>query len=495
MENKPQIIIIGAGIAGLAAASSLIKHGLENILILEAMARVGGRIHTMRPFGENVIELGANWIHGQKGNPVYTMAKKHRLLSDEGTCSKKCLSASVTKHDYFFNEKGEIIPNKTADDVYDYFKEVVDEAVDEKSDSQFSFSSVGDYLDKEFSSSVFAGSDGASAVFEWCKRAECLDVACTSMYECALWQPGSYIDLEGEYFNCLGPGGYQAILDILMKNIPSETIICSKPVHCIHWESSSKPTSSSFSQPVKVVCADGDEFIADHIVITVSLGYLKKESMKMFDPTLPEEKLNAIERLSFGTVNKIFLEFEERFWPTDCEGIQLVWEKGFEHKEIYDILKNTEEWKKEWYKKLCGFETVSCHDNVLCGWIAGREAEYMEELSEEEVGNVCVRLLRDFTGWKVTNLRKVLRSGWHVNPYVLGSYSYIPIGVDAVREQEILAKPLPFTDGSTNVKPLQVLFAGEATHTNYYTTTHGAYLSGTREAKRLLNLYKQSKPH
>ena len=56
------VIVIGAGIAGLAAANRLQEKGVK-VLVLEARNRIGGRIHTERLEGE-VVELGATWIHG-----------------------------------------------------------------------------------------------------------------------------------------------------------------------------------------------------------------------------------------------------------------------------------------------------------------------------------------------------------------------------------------------------------------------------------------------
>lgn len=55
-----RIVIIGAGASGIAAATSLLAAGFENVLILEAENRIGGRIHTIQ-FGENVLDMGAQW--------------------------------------------------------------------------------------------------------------------------------------------------------------------------------------------------------------------------------------------------------------------------------------------------------------------------------------------------------------------------------------------------------------------------------------------------
>jgi len=75
------VIIIGAGISGLTAAARLMEHGVDDVVILEAEDRIGGRIHSV-PFGAGVVDLGAQWVHGAKGNVIYDMAKPLGLLDE-----------------------------------------------------------------------------------------------------------------------------------------------------------------------------------------------------------------------------------------------------------------------------------------------------------------------------------------------------------------------------------------------------------------------------
>ena len=93
-----------------------------------------------------------------------------------------------------------------------------------------------------------------------------------------------------------------------------------KVVTNIEWGTTSDGT-------VTVKCADLSEYPCDHVIVTASLGVLKEHHQKMFTPELPIEKKNAIEGLSFGVVNKIYLEFKEPFWPKDLQGISLIWTK------------------------------------------------------------------------------------------------------------------------------------------------------------------------
>lgn len=59
MDKK--VIIIGSGASGFAAASKLLANGFQNVQILEAENRIGGRVHTI-PFASNVVDLGAQWF-------------------------------------------------------------------------------------------------------------------------------------------------------------------------------------------------------------------------------------------------------------------------------------------------------------------------------------------------------------------------------------------------------------------------------------------------
>lgn len=192
--------------------------------------------------------------------------------------------------------------------------------------------------------------------------------------------------------------------------------------------------------------------------------------------------MEAIRKIGFGTNNKIFLEFKEPFWEPDCQHIQVVWEDTSPLEDAAPALHDA------WFKKLIGFWVLPPFQasHVLCGFIAGLESEFMETLSDEDVLRSLTKVLRRVTGnpW-LPAPRSVLRSCWHSAPYTRGSYSYVAVGSSG-DDMDRLAQPLP-SDGKG--AQLQVLFAGEATHRAFYSTTHGALLSGWREADRLVKLW------
>lgn len=393
--NRPsqaKVVIIGAGFAGIAAAFTLVEAGFQHVQVLEAMGRVGGRVHTSRPFGTDIIELGANWIHGQKDNPLFKLGKEHGLLSESvSESTKMCLPGSITSCDYFFKEGGRMLQAKDVEQVCALFSRLTSRAFDSELEDRHRCLSLGAYLDDAFSKSPLAATEDALKVFEWCKRCECTDEASSSLYDVSASQIGHYVALDGGFFNSLGPGGYQAFIDVFLKKLPAGAIMINTPVTNIEWTLDEEKEGKKPTHPVKVICEDGRSFEADHVIVTVSLGVLKQRAALMFHPPLPDSKMAAIQRLDIGTVDKIYLRFPERFWPEDCAGIQLLWDSGPEDAAVYTSQLEGEAWKKTWFKKICGFDTVARHTNVLCGWITGREALHMETLEDEEVRDVCLR--------------------------------------------------------------------------------------------------------
>lgn len=104
--NK-KIVIIGAGASGIAAATKLLANGFRNLVVLEGESRIGGRVHTI-PFGKNVLDMGAQWCHGEKDNVVYGLAKQHNLLQPN-----KVSYESIN----LVQSNGDLVPQKTSDDL------------------------------------------------------------------------------------------------------------------------------------------------------------------------------------------------------------------------------------------------------------------------------------------------------------------------------------------------------------------------------------------
>lgn len=78
LDKNTPILIVGAGISGMSALSKLLENGYNNVTLLEASNRIGGRIATV-PFASNVVDLGAQWVHGEDGNVIYDTLKHLNL--------------------------------------------------------------------------------------------------------------------------------------------------------------------------------------------------------------------------------------------------------------------------------------------------------------------------------------------------------------------------------------------------------------------------------
>ncbi|XP_008545187.2 spermine oxidase-like [Microplitis demolitor] len=109
---SPRIIIVGSGASGIAAASRLLQNGFNNITILEAENRMGGRVYSAK-MGEYLIDLGAQWVHGEKDNVAFELAWPLGLLQ---RFSEYELKYGLK----IFGSSGKVIPESVATPLVDY---------------------------------------------------------------------------------------------------------------------------------------------------------------------------------------------------------------------------------------------------------------------------------------------------------------------------------------------------------------------------------------
>ncbi|XP_052052050.1 peroxisomal N(1)-acetyl-spermine/spermidine oxidase [Apodemus sylvaticus] len=499
-SRSPRVLVVGGGIAGLGAAQRLCRHrAAPHLRVLEATAGAGGRIRSERCFG-GVVELGAHWIHGpSQGNPVFQLAVEFGLLGEKELSEENQLvetGGHVALPSMSRTSSGTSLSLELVTEMASLFHELIDQTREFLNKSGTPMASVGEFLKKEISQQVANWTEDEDtkklklALLNSFFNIECCVSGTHSMDLVALAPFGEYTVLPG--LDCTLAGGYQGLTNGILASLPKDTMVFDKPVKTIHWNGSFQEAAfPGETFPVLVECEDGACLPAHHVIVTVPLGFLKEHQDTFFEPPLPDKKAEAIRKLGFGTNNKIFLEFEEPFWEPDCQFIQVVWEDS---SPLQDTALPPQD---AWFKKLIGFLVLPSFESshVLCGFIAGLESEFMETLSDEEVLLSLTQVLRRMTGNpQLPAAKSVLRSRWHSAPYTRGSYSYVAVGSTG-DDLDLMAQPLP-TDGTGT--QLQVLFAGEATHRTFYSTTHGALLSGWREADRLIGLWdsqgEQSRP-
>ncbi|XP_078264161.1 spermine oxidase [Rhinoraja longicauda] len=516
-KRQPRIVVIGAGLAGLSAARLLLASGFTDVTVLEASERIGGRVQSIK-LGCATFDLGATWIHGADGNPVYQLAEEHGLLEETADGERSTGRISLYSKNgvaHYYTSSGQRIPKDVIEEFSDVYNEVYNLTQEffqrGRPVGAESQNSVGVFTRNVVRKRLKANREepGISkklklAILQQFLKVESCESSCHSMDEVSLSEFGEWTEIPGAHH--VIPSGFINIVEILARDIPKSVIQLNKAVKSIHWNRSfcqeihyiqqtfadhnverqqEEEEEEEMGYRVRVECEDCEFIPADHVIVTMSLGVLKKYHETIFHPHLPEEKVSAIRMLGISTTDKIFLEFEEPFWSPECNSIRFVWEDDAESESPaypHDL----------WYKKICGFDVLypaERYGHVLSGWICGEEAIIMERYDDETVAQTCTELLRKFTGNPhIAKPRRILRSGWGSNPYIRGSYSYTRVGSTGA-DVEKLAKPLPYPK-STKAAPMQILFAGEATHRKFYSTTHGALLSGEREAGRLIEMYQ-----
>ncbi|XP_036607302.1 spermine oxidase [Trichosurus vulpecula] len=527
-RRQPRVVVIGAGLAGLAAAKALLEHGFTDVTVLEASDRIGGRVQSVK-LEHATFELGATWIHGSHGNPVYHLAEENGLLEETTDAERSVGRISLYSKNgvaYYLTNRGQRIPKDVVEEFSDLYNEVYNLTQEffqrGKPVNAESQNSVGVFTREEVRNRIKADPDDSEtikrlklAMIQQYLKVESCESSSHSMDEVSLSAFGEWTEIPGAHH--VIPCGFMRIVELLAQDIPDRVIQLGKAVRCVHWDQASarrggpeieqlanhnNDTSDEGGEnpredrgeggeeegsqwPVAVECEDCEVIPADHVIVTVSLGVLKKHHSTLFRPPLPSEKAGAIRRLGIGTTDKIFLEFEEPFWGPECNRLQFVWEDEAESRSLTYP-------EEQWYRKICGFDVLyppERYGHVLSGWICGEEALVMEKCDDEAVAEICTEMLRKFTGNPdIPKPRRILRSSWGSNPHFRGSYSYTQVGSSGA-DVERLAKPLPYTE-SSKTAPMQILFSGEATHRKYYSTTHGALLSGQREAARLIEMYQ-----
>ncbi|XP_011314302.1 peroxisomal N(1)-acetyl-spermine/spermidine oxidase [Fopius arisanus] len=465
-KPEPTVVIIGAGMAGLSAAHRLVQCGLQNFTILEATDRPGGRIHSCW-LGDVVAEMGAAWIEGGcVANPVFTLA------AQEGLLKHPVFRPDPTKN-LFCTSDGRAIDLPVSITAYHTFKQIEQQAA-----ALFSLGCgrahgtllnfIGVRIQQELHNFPEEQRyDAARVMYGMTNLVRCRCGDDLSMVSAD--QFGSYIEIPGG--NVRVPLGYVGVLAPLLRDLPSCSLRYCKPVSCIRWGA----VSDACPRAV-VKCCDGEEFLADYVIVTVPLGVLKNQHDKLFCPALPADKVEAICKLGYGYVNKIFLEYARPFWVWREGNINLAWSAD----ELSD--------RCDWVKGVAHIEELPGSQHVLCALVSGREAAEMELCSDEEVVESITRTLRQFTGDPTLPYpSNILRSKWCMDPHFAGAYSYMAMD-STVGHQCDLSNPLP---GSCEPIAPILLFAGEATIPGHYSTVHGARLSGIREAERIIQLTKR----
>ena len=303
--------------------------------------------------GERHIEIGAQWIHGEGSNPVYQLALHNGLLEMEESEDE---DDGDDENLLFYTQYGNIVPNDIVKETADVLYEILDHANKFSRENlalSCSDDSIGTYARQAFSRYQQTRGDDEhisqlkEALYNWKMLEQRTDNGCKSADELSLYSWGQYLEYEGDQAVVL-KYGYDTIVKLLLAEIPNQCFHINTVVKRIQWtmsdafapkipNESTRGTSETrrpadqprgpveTMAPVSIALSNGEKLTADYVIFTGSVGVLKADGFSMFDPALPSDKQAVIERMGFGTVNKIYLEYDEPFWDKGCDGIELAW--------------------------------------------------------------------------------------------------------------------------------------------------------------------------
>ena len=295
--SKSNVVIIGAGLAGLAAARQLMRFGFK-VTVLEGRKRAGGRVYTKKMEGGNRVsaaaDLGGSVLTGTLGNPLGIVAKQlgASLFKVRDKCPLYRMDGRPVDPD--MDMKVEAAFNRLLDKASKLRQLMGEVAMDVSLGAAFeTFRQV--YRD--------AVTEEEINLFNWhLANLEYANAGLVSKLSLAFWDQDDPYDMGGDH--CFLPGGNGRLVQALAENVP---ILYEKIVHTIRYG----------SDGVQVM-AGSQVYEGDMALCTVSLGVLKSGSIK-FVPELPQRKLDGIKRLGFGLLNKVGMLFPYVFWGTDLD--------------------------------------------------------------------------------------------------------------------------------------------------------------------------------
>jgi len=385
MKNA-DVIVIGAGAAGLIAAYTLSKAG-KKVIVLEARDRIGGRIHTIsnESFFKHA-ELGAEFVHGNLPVTLQLLRKAHiEYISAEG--------------EMWHYGNGKLAKGAWGIDGWDNLMKKLS-----RLDHDISIAS---FLEENFGGDKYAGL--RDSVSRYVSGYDTADPFMASSF--ALREEWDNED-EGAQYRITG--GYARLIDFLANESKTNgtKILLNAVAAEVHWGNGK----------TEVLTVDGKKYGASKLIVALPLGVLQSDSV-LFKPGIVNH-MEALKQIGFGAIVKLLLQFKDRFWETGDTG-----HLGF-------VLSGED--IPTWWTQ------YPTHSPVLTGWLGGPPAERRKDLSEIEFLRLGIRSLANIFKRKPAELENELVSwkivNWTTDPFTCGSYAYDMVNSRTARK--VLEQPV-----------------------------------------------------
>jgi monoamine oxidase len=433
-KKNAEVIVIGAGAAGLAAAAELATHG-RAVRVFEGRDRIGGRILTRdEPGVSTPIELGAEFIHG----------KSPAVLAWLERANEAYIDAAQTR---WRSTKGKLV---RAEGVFEEMKRGLSSIKRPKKDLPFA-----EFLETVASRRLSAASRAFARMLV--EGFDAADATRVSTFEIlSEWSGNSAADAP----TFRPRNGYSTLVDAIATSLPAEQVRLqlNTLIQEIEWQRGR-------------VCLRGTrlgkpfEFASTQAVITLPLGVLQLPPQMpggvLFKPALTS-KQSALDQLASGPVIKVILRFRSSFWET------------LDHGRYRD--------GAFFQAPGCTFPTfwtsLPIRSSTMTAWTAGPNAARLAGMSEHEIVSTAMQCLQTVFGPRARVKEQLVCAyshDWQADTFACGAYSYVTAGGHGARK--VLARPLVNT----------LFFAGEATDDHgEAATVAGALQSGRRAAQEAL---------
>ena len=439
LPNDIDVLILGAGIAGLSAARTLAERGLR-VCILEARHRVGGRILSQKVEGGGTVELGAEFIHGR--------APELWALIDEAGAKTIERQGSMLRE----RHPGNLVADDPEDNaMFEPLEQL--EAPDQLAKFAVEDQTFADWL--AASNAADELRPGLTAYVEGFNAADAQRISVRSL---GIQQKAEDATEANRSWHL--PGGYAQLPDYLAARLKAlgGKIRLDCEVLGIRWTPGN----------VLIETTHG-EFIAPRCVVTFPLGVLHQVNRPGGISITPEPAAVAqSRRLAMGHASRFTMIFSTQYWQFS----QLIDQQTLRSMSFLFTFSHI---PPVWWTSHPDPDALP----ALTGWIGGPRASLPDGKTPDELGFAACATLAKIFALDENLVRSALVAtyshDWTADPFAQGAYSYVPVG--AVDASAAMTEPEADT----------LFFAGEHTDiTGNWGTVHAALRSGLRAAAQIL---------
>nr|XP_053635526.1 peroxisomal N(1)-acetyl-spermine/spermidine oxidase-like isoform X2 [Cherax quadricarinatus] len=414
-----EVVVVGGGVAGLTAVKTLLENEVNDVIVLEAQDRLGGRIRTIRQDGV-LVEEGAEWIHGGTRNPVNRLAASLQALDPilpDDAWDWRLVTQDGRAGDH---------------QAYELAEKLLEKCKENGILTPYYNTSYGQYyvdgFHKHFKSR--SSSDMKKAALRYLEQMVNYMEGTGSWFDISARDADQFVDYGDDF---QWKDGYDTLITYLKESIPDSAVKLSSPVCKIFWDEPAE-------ERVLVVTLTGDAYLASHVIVTASVAHLQERHTHIFHPALPQSLVNALMNVRLGVANKVQVGWAEPWWGSKPLELHILW-------TTFDLSENM-----SWLYGVTIMFSIHQHWTVLETFVTGANSTYMESLPESIVKEHILYLLRRVIGDIVPEPTFFRRTRWGSNPWTRGSYSsFITLDGDkaGIHRHDQLASPLVNSKGKT----------------------------------------------